>query len=135
MIKQNGTGVATTREDIGEDEKQRDECDIQKEGDNLKSFNDKEIMNHIKYDGKGEDAKKFVKFDEKTKSNAEFSESADNEKGMFQFCSKHVFLLVYIVLGLVIMVLTVLNLVFGFKPVLLISLIVMVFLLLVLLTD
>ena len=43
--------------------------------------------------------------------------------------------LVYIVLGLVIMILTVLNLVFGFKPFLLISLIVVVFLLLVLLTD
>ena len=80
--------------------------------------------------------KPVQQIDDQIKSNEEKSDSNSiNKEGMFYFCSKHLFLLLYIVLGTVIMFLAVLNLVFGFKPILLISLIVMVFLLLVLLTD
>ena len=134
-IEQNGTAAATTRNEMGEAGKVINHYAIPKGEDHKESS--KNFINPLKPHGKGEDAKTFVNIEDQTKSNAQVSESADNEntEGIFQFCSKHVFLMVYIVLGLVIMVLTVLNLVFGFKPFLLISLIVVVFLLLVLLTD
>ena len=80
--------------------------------------------------------KKHVQIENQIISNEDKSETDNLKKdGIFHLCSKHLFLLMYIVLGLVIMILAVLNLVFGFKPLLLISLIVMVFILLVLLTD
>ena len=133
-----GTAGAIVREEITNGrEVINDRCDnLGFEEDEPDHWN--AHINHarLKEDMKSEVAEKHVKIDDQIQSNVEVLEP-DIEKtgGIFQFCSKHLFLLVYIVLGLVIMILFVLNLVFGFKPILLISLIVTVFILLVLLTD
>jgi hypothetical protein len=110
-IEKNGTAGAKTRDEMGEVGRVRNYYDIPRGEDHQESS--KNVMNLFKSDRKDEDAKTFVKIYDQTKSNAQVSPSADTEhtEGIFQFCSKHVFLLVYVVLGLVIMVLTVLNLV------------------------
>ena len=137
-LEQNGTAGATAREEITNGrEVINDRCDnLGFEEDEPDHWNAHINHTRLKEDMKSEVAEKQVKIDDQIQSNVEVLEP-DIEKtgGIFQFCSKHLFLLVYIVLGLVIMILFVLNLVFGFKPILLISLIVTVFILLVLLTD
>ena len=138
IVEQNGTAGATAREEITNGrEVINDRCDnLGFEEDEPDHWN--AHINHarLKEDMKSEVAGKHVKIDDQIQSNVEVLEpDIGKTGGIFQFCSKHLFLLVYIVLGLVIMILFVLNLVFGFKPILLISLIVTVFILLVLLTD
>ena len=138
-IEHNETSCSTTREDTNKDNKDADfsnVSDIWKMGEEKKASHNCVEESKSNNKTKLKINQKQVTIEEPTNTD-EDSNTTDTAKRctLFQFCEKHLFLLVYMVLGLVIMVLTVLNLVFGFKPVLLISLIVMVFILLVLLTD